>query len=252
MLDNLNYKTIMNSLTVYDQLTIWGWILGFNITLYRTFCNPMRSDNNPGCFLREYGNVLFLTDYAYPEYSKMTCIHAVKDLMNCTLHQAAINVYAALYFNKPLQFGIQSQVGTIQKGRKSKTKIHINPYTHRGKAVWTKKNYEYWKVAEVKVSDLEEMNVFDVRSFYMNESLIIPNGLCIGYYFPQTSHIKIYQPYLSKSEKFIGTANKEDVYKTNLGHSKRIITKSGKDVLTLKNLLPEWEIWAFQNEGMVS
>jgi hypothetical protein len=171
--------------------------------------------------------------------------------MNCTLHQAAINVYAALYFNKPLSFGIQSTVGTIQKGRKSSTKIHFNSYTHGGKVIWTKKNYEYWRIGGVKVSDLEEMNAFDVKSFYINEKLVVPNDLCIAYYFSNSGHTKLYRPFQPKTDKWIGTATKDDVWKTNLGHSKRIITKSCKDLLVLKNLLPDWTIWAVQAEGMI-
>jgi hypothetical protein len=232
-------------------MEVFGWCIGRNVSIGQTFCSFLRLDKNPGCFIREHNQLCFLTDYAYPEHSKLTCIHCVSKLMNCTLQQASVNVYAALYFNKPLQFGIQSTVGTIQKGRKSNTKIHFNPYSYDRKAVWTKKNYEYWKVAGVKVSDLEEMNVFDVKSFYINEKLVVPNDLCIAYYFPNSGHTKLYRPYQPKAEKFLGTCNKDDVYKANIGHSKRIITKSGKDVLTLKNLCLDWEIWAVQAEGMV-
>ncbi len=252
MLENINYRTVINSLDVNSQLQIWSWIIGSNISVGRTFCNPLRIDNHPGCFLREYSGILFLTDYKFKKlYSGVTCIHAIKELMNCTLQQASINVYAAIYFNKPLHFGLSTKVGTIQKGRKSSTKIDFNPYTYNKKAIWTKKSYEYWKVANVKLTDLEQMNVFDVKTFYMNDSLVVPKDLCIAYYFPSSGHVKLYQPYMPKTEKFIGTANKEDVWKANLGHSKRIITKSAKDVLTLKNLLPTWTIWAMQSEGAV-
>lgn len=252
MLETINYRTVINSMSTQDHLEVWSWLLGRHVSIGQTFTNPLRIDRNPNCFLREYQGILFLTDYKWSKlYNGMTCIHAVANKMNWTLQQASVNIYASLYLKKPLNFNTITQVGTIQKGRKSNTKIHLNPYTYGGKAVWTKKSHEYWKVADVKVSDLQEMNVFDIKSFYMNESLIVPKDLCFAYYFPISTHVKIYQPRASKSDKFIGTANKEDVYKTNLGHSKRLITKSGKDVLTLKNIVPEWEIWAFQNEGMV-
>lgn len=242
----------MDYMSTQDQLDIWGQILGRSVSVGQTFTNPLRADTDPGCYLRDYQGIIFLRDHKYAQkYNKMTCIHAVAELMNTTLTQAAVNIYASLYLNKPLSFNITTSFGTLQKGRRSKTIIDINPYTYKKRAIWTKKSYEYWKVAQVKVSDLEELNVFDVKSFYMNDSLIVPKRLCFGYYFPTSGRIKIYQPTAPKSEKFIGTTNKEDVWKTNIGSAKRIITKSCKDLLTLKNQCPEWEIWALQNEGVV-
>lgn len=250
MIDMINYYTVIRILTIDEQLSLWSNVLNVPITLGRTFQSPFRLDKNPGCFLHERSGIVWFKDYADLS-KKWNIIHAVAYLMNCTLQQASVNIYASIYFNKPLSFNTTISLGTIQKGRKSNTKIHFNPFVYGGKAIWKKEYYEYWKIAGVKLSDLEELNVYNVASFYMNDSLIVPKDLCIAYYFPQTSKVKLYRPHQPKSDKWIGTATKEDVWKTNLGHSKRIITKSCKDLLTLKNLLPDWTIWAVQAEGMI-
>lgn len=248
MLDNINYRTVINSLSIQDQLQIFSWILGKSVSIGQTFCNVHRIDKSPGCFLREYQNILLLTDYSHPEYSRYTCIHSVRDLMNCTLHQAAINVYAALYFNKPLSFGIQSTLGTIQKGRKSSTKIHFCPWTKGGIPTYTKWDEEYWEGTGVTEEDLRNSNIQSVHHFYVNEKMITPPYPCYSYY--KNGRTKIYTPKNPKGERFLGNTNANDIWKWNEGNDKLLITKSVKDGLILSKQL-DWEIWAFNNEGVI-
>lgn len=252
MLENINYKTVINSLDIQTQLQVWSWVIGNYVSIGQTFCNPMRSDKNPGCFLREYSNVLFITDYGWPEYSKMTCIHAVKELMNCTLHQAAINVYAALYFNKPLQFGIQSIVGTIQKGRKSGLKIHFAPWTKDKIPTYTKWDKEYWDGTGIIFEDLRQSNIYSVHHFYCGEKMIVPKYPCYGYVNRNTGHVKIHQTQAPKDERFLGNTGINDIWEWNAHNEQTLLTKSVKDGLILSKQLPDWKIVVFNNEGTLS
>jgi hypothetical protein len=239
----------MQSMSIQDQLLIWQWILGRYVSIGQTFCNPLRSDKSPGCFLREYQNILLLTDYSHPEYSKYTCIHSVRDLMNCTLHQAAINVYAALYFNKPLQFNNLATVGTIQKGRKSSTKIHFCPWTKGGIPTYTKWDEEYWKDTEVTFEDLRQSNIFSVHHFFMNEKMILPKYPCYAYFKADTGHVKIHQTQNVKEERFIGTTSLNDIWEWNTHNEQTLLTKSVKDGIILSKQLSNWKVICFNNEG---
>lgn len=249
MLETLNYRTIIQSLSISEQMEVFGWCIGRSVSIGQTFCSFLRIDKNPGCFIREHNQLCFLTDYAFPEHSKLTCIHCVSKLMNCTLHQASVNVYAALYFNKPLQFGIQSTVGTIQKGRKSNTKIHFCPWTKGGIPTYTKWDKEYWKDTEVTFEDLRQSNIFSVHHFFMNEKMILPKYPCYAYFKADTGHVKIHQTQNIKEERFIGTTSLNDVWEWNTHNEQTLLTKSVKDGIILSKQLPNWKIVVFNNEG---
>lgn len=249
MLDNINYRTVINSLSIQDQLQIFSWVLGKSVSIGQTFCNVHRIDKSPGCFLREYQNIILITDYSHPEYSKYTCIHSVRDLMNCTLTQAAVNIYAALYFNKPLQFNNTTIVGNVQKGRKSGMKIHFCPWTKNNIPTYTKWDKEYWDGTEVTFEDLRQSNIFSVHHFFMNEKMVIPKYPCYAYFKADTGHVKIHQTQNIKEERFIGTTSLNDIWEWNTENEKTLLTKSVKDGIILSKQLPDWKIICFNNEG---
>ena len=251
MLENINYRTIIQSLSISEQMEVFGWCIGRNVSIGQTFCSFLRLDKNPGCFIREHNQLCFLTDYAYPEHSKLTCIHCVSKLMNCTLQQASVNVYAALYFNKPLQFGIQSTVGTIQKGRKSGINIHFCPWTKEGKPTYTKWDEEYWADTEVTFEDLKRNDIFSIHHFFLNDKMIMPKYPTYGYYRANTGHVKIHQTKATKEDRFLGNTNLQDIWVFNENQEKVLLTKSVKDALILSKQLPYWRIINFNNEGVL-
>lgn len=251
-MDEINYKTVLQYMSIQDHLTLWSNILNRHVSIGQVFTSPFRRDTNPGCFLYERSNIIWFQDYGSPN-QRWNILHAISYFTGKGLKDSALKAYASLYFNKPLQLNSnQVLVGQAQKGRTSNTKILFNSYKHKGKPCWTKKSFEYWDRAGVKLQDLIDLNVYDCQSFYLNENLIVPKGLCFSYYFPLSSHCKIYQPdAIKKEDKFIGTCNKNDIWKTNVDKKKLLITKSAKDLLTLKNILPKWELWSFQSEGTI-
>lgn len=249
MLENINYKTVINSLSISEQIEVFSWCIGRSVSIGQTFCSFLRIDRNPGCFIREHNQLCFLTDYAYPEHSRFTAIHCVKELMNCTLNQAAINVYAALYFNKPLQFGISSKVGTVQKGRKSGMKIHFCPWTKDKVPTYTRWDKEYWDGTEVTFEDLRQSNIFSIHHFFLNEKMILPKYPCYAYFKADTGHVKIHQTQNTKEERFIGTTSLNDIWEWNTHNEKTLLTKSVKDGLILSKQLLDWKIVVFNSEN---
>lgn len=242
----------MGHMSTQQQLDVWQWVLGKYISVGQVFTNPLRPDPKAGCFLRDYNGILFLTDYSWPEYSKYTCIHAVRDLMHCNLTQASMNIYAALYFNKPLKFNTSITVGTRQKGRKSGLKIHIEPWTKDKVPTYTRWDKEYWDGTEVTFDDLRKNNIFSIHHFFLGNTMIIPDYPTYGYYKADTGHVKIHQTQAAKGDRFIGTTNLSDIWEFNVDKENVILTKSVKDALILSKQLPEWRIINFNNEGVLS
>jgi len=250
VLEEINYKTVLQYMSIQDHLQLWSDLLNRHISVSQTFTSPFRRDTHAGCFLYERSSILWFQDYGDPD-KKWNILHAISYFTNKGLNDSALKAYASLYFDKPLRLNNNEVlVGQVQKGRKSNTKILFNSYKHNGKPCWTRKSFEYWSKVGIKLQDLIDLNVYDCQSYYLNESLIIPQELCFVYYFPDSARCKVYRPHaIKKEDRFIGTCNKQDVWKTNVGNNKLFITKSAKDLLTLKNLLPDWELWSFQSEG---
>jgi len=253
MLEEINYKTVLQYMSISDQLQLWGHILNRYVSIGQVFTNPMRADKHPGCFLRQHGNILLLTDYSAPEYNKYTILHAINHYVCKGLNNAALLAYTALYFNKPLQLNnVPVSVGQTQKGRRSSTKIFFNSYLYNGVPCFTKKSFEYWSRAGVKLQDLVEADIFDVSSYYINDKLVVPKIKPVFAYFrASTGNVKLYSPYESKENKFLGTTSVRDWWIVNEGNTNLLITKSVKDMLTFKNILPNWTVVAFNSESII-
>jgi len=101
MLDEINYKTVLNYLTVSDQLQLWSDILNRHVSIGQVFTSPFRKDNHPGCFLYERSNIVWFCDYADPN-KRWNILHAISYFTGKGLNDSALKAYAAIYFNKPL------------------------------------------------------------------------------------------------------------------------------------------------------
>lgn len=62
-------------LDITDQKVIWDYVL--NCDSSKKFCNPFRIDRKPNCYLSEHNGLLFLTDWARPEYNNTTYRRAI-------------------------------------------------------------------------------------------------------------------------------------------------------------------------------
>jgi len=232
-----------------NQLEVWRDILHPSIQLYQLTTNPFRPDKFPNCHLREWKGLILLTDFAYPRYNKYTCVHAVADIYSCSLTQAAQKLYS-IYVLKEYRLG-QAQptvLSNIRAPHEGKGVVHFVPFTKDGKATYTELDKAYWTKRFVSSAQLHKLNVYSVQQYWLGSAIHYPIHPAYAYYFPQTAHTKIYIP---AEKKFFGTATSEDIWKVDRGSNVCLLSKSAKDVLVLENLVADFDIHAFQSEGVV-
>lgn len=244
-----NYQTIWPDI---DQLEVWRDILNPSISLYQLTTNPFRPDSHPNCYLRERGQLILFTDFAYPRYNKFTCIHAVAEIFGCTLDTAAQHIHNIykhkLYSLHQAQARPQTKLSNIKASSNSGSLIHFIPFTQHGKATYTNLDKEYWQKRFVSSSQLKNLNVYSIHHYWLGNQIYYPTHPAYAYYFPTTAHVKIYIP---AEKRFFGTVTTEDVWRINRQSNVCVITKSAKDLLVLENLLPDFDLHAFQSEAVI-
>lgn len=247
---NYTYQQVFQ---LIDQLEVWSDILSVSAEIGRYVTSPFRLDNNPKCFLRDYNGIILFTDFAFPEYNKFTCVHAVAKLKQVNL-QTAANLICNKYLHKADVnfYGIPSIQTNVGKNiNKSSSSIHFEPFRDStGQACYSNIDKEYWIKRNVSSSQLQRHNVYSVHHFFINQQYIKPKLPSFAYLF-DNGHVKIYSPYDIK-HKWVSTCNSEDIWKSvDFPPSEFcIITKSLKDLMVLENLI-DCDIYAFQNEGVI-
>lgn len=236
-----NYQDVFKYL---DQLSIWSDIIGKPVRLGEMICNPLRSDNNPSCYLREYNDVILMTDFGYPEYNKYTCVHAVAHLNNIRLLDAARLIFCRKYTAAPPQ---------RPKSKKAKPSFHFVSYvTKDNKPTYRKQDAEYWLKRGINSNQLRKHNVYAVHHYYLNDKVFYNRNLLYAYVDIATGNTKMYQPN-SKYRFPYSSIDKNHINKgnTHIKSDKCIITKSLKDLMILENLFPDINIFSFESESMI-
>lgn len=253
---HINYKTLIESLTLQTQLEIWSWVLGKYVSLNQFITNPLRIDSNPNCKLREYNSVVLLTDYAWPEFNKYTCIHAIGHVLSNIYHRTfSLNESAEFiavhlhYGTNPILTSTQVVTGRTLKGRPGKSDIHFIPYTNKeGNACFIERDKEYWSKRFITSSQLEG-RVYSAKVFYINNRRFIPKSNCYVYLMP-SGKIKVYQPFESKENKWFSVMSKNDYWLTERSSDKLLISKCNKDHLVEENIFLDWDIYSGMNESV--
>lgn len=255
--EQINYSTVINSLTEQEQLYWWGIIMGRSINVGQLCCNPHRNDTHPFCRLRVYRNLVLLSDFSFPEYSKYTILHSIRDIRGTSLQEAACCVWYNMYFGKtPILNFNPVKVGATIRGRKSNTEIHFIPHTNKeGKACFVAVDAEYWKKRFVTKIQCENSDrggrVFSIKTLYLNDVFVpIETRPCFCYTF-LSGKLKIYQPY-SKKIKWLGSCGKNDYWFTKRESKKLLIGKGQKDHLVAENIFLDFDIFSGMNETTFS
>lgn len=243
-IQNVNYRTVINSLSIQDQLVVWSWVLGRYVDLNVSITSPFRMDKNPSCWLREYNGIVLFTDFADRVRNRYTCIHAVADLETCGLNKAAQMIDAALEFNKPLRGSLNTLVGK-KVTHNCKSTLFFVPFMYDGKPVFTKQGAEYWKKRYAKKHELQ--NCYNVSHFYLNGDLIIPQQPCFAY--TVEARCKIYQPY-NKKQKWLSNTTHDDKFIFEQFSNVCVITSSYKDCLPWYRYT-NYNVHAFQSETTI-
>lgn len=229
-----------------DQLYVWSSILNESARVgYKNkYLSPFRPDNNAGCYLRKYNNIIFFTDQAYPQYNKYTCIHAVAELKNIHINDAA-----SMLMNGGFSWDGPSFVK--KQPLKEKKKVDIQVLAHDG---FSKLGLEYWsKRGFTDITELQsdQCKLVDVKSCVVNGSYFDPVYPCFAFVF-ENGNTKIYMPECN-GNRFISNTDKSDVWTwtTFPVPETCIVTKSFKDGAILNKMFPDVDIYAFMNEGVI-
>jgi hypothetical protein len=221
-----------------DQLRLWQHIIGRYVTVNKTdtFCNPLRPDRKPGCYLREYNGVILLTDWARPEYNRYTCFHAYADLLGYSLREVATEI-----LNGKDNFILpQFKDKIIELPKRKEITFEARK--------WKSYDVDYWSRKGITREQLEKDGVYSVERFAVDGHLYYSNGHCYAYTFP-SGNVKLYQPF-NKEAKWISNTIKEDVWIIGEETENCVISKAYKDAREIHNLTG-MRTYAFLNERIV-
>jgi len=241
-----------------NHLQAWQSILGKAIRIGETFTNPLRTDKTPGAYLREYDNVVFLSDHARPEFNKYTCVHALMELQRLSSWYAAVRmIYDHQQFGEPLQIKQQDiKTGAIKHFNSTRVEIIIAPFLHNDQPSFTIADGQYWSRRGVTKEQLQNSHqpVFSVHHYFINGIKLYPKTYpCFAYTFP-SGHIKLYCPNSPKELRFpASNTDTNDVWKwlKDTTPEVAIVTKSYKDGSIINTFGINADIYAFQNEGVI-
>lgn len=202
-----------------------------------SFCSPLREDVNPSCamYYTKIG-VLHMKDFATGE--SLDCISLVKEMFGLDYFEALKKIAS--------DFGLLQgdfRVDIIKKlsGKpleiaKKKTFIQFQ------KKPFTKEDLEYWQSYGISENTLKFYDVHSVKLIYINRERfpLKKNTLCFVYYFPKSTHCKVYRPLLEKKKKWLSNINNDaDIqgyYQANIKETKPkllVLTSSLKEVMVL-------------------
>ena len=254
-MDSINLFNYQDVFTYIDQLAVWQDILKSpNLQLGQPVCNVLRADSKPNCHLREYNGIILLTDFAYPEYNKYTCVHAIAHLNNLRLNKAAKFMFRKYVFNKKEKIHYINHSPVVKtKPKKKISSFYFSSYVNKQNTpTFRQVDAEFWSKRGITSNQLREHNVYAVYRWYYNNNYYTPNTLCYAYYEPATGQTKLYQPYDKRRFPF-STMDKNHINKGNTHTVSEfcILTKSLKDLMVLENLFPNINIFSLESESMI-
>lgn len=195
------------------------------------FVSPLRADNNPGCFLKQLGDKLYMVDFANTEHTHWDVI-AIAQKKYCLSFTETIYFLYNKYRSKTVSNTVILDTVNRKKIEREYVKIDI---TIRP---WIIKDQAYWNQYKLDVDYIQEFNKKrGIQFFPISEAFI---GTCI-YTFSlptyawvfKSGKIKIYSPQ-STTLKWRSNTSKEDLFfEDDFLHNDLIIVSSYKDALAL-------------------
>lgn len=220
-LERVDYHDILNS----NQLQIWWWVLGHVVNVGEHFCNPMRTDTHPGCWLQWKGNYLRLQDYADEEYHNLSVFDAVMKIYGIGFQEAIHKILNESNVNVTVK---QQYVGKKRKDKSTTISVVKRP--------WREEDRRFWQPLGISTSQLEEDKVIPISAFIVNGSYCKASTPAYAIWFP-SGRCKIYQPV--GKPKWITNCKVDDMILPIIEEEKfseLIISKSYKDNRILQNL----------------
>ncbi len=256
----LSYKlniSFEQGLSQLNHLEAWRLITAIpTLSLGDKFSSPIRPDNDPGCYLRLWNGIMFLTDWAFPEYNKFTAVHALAHINRSSLLEALELLLSHQKYGSMLEIGSQCILGGKRIVRSSMSSLHFETFLSGNTPTLRKEDLEFWSKRGITKEDLadERQPVFSVHHYQINQRIYYPETYpCFAYHFKDSSSTKLYCPNNDHEHRFpASSTTAEDVWSWNQNIQSDIcvVTKSFKDGIELAKItaLP---VFAFQNEGVI-
>ena len=244
------------------------------------YTNNLRKDTTAGCWYERKDNgLIVLADFAALEYNGMSCfdmliakskddVRPIRSFSECL---RIVNEKWGLDLSGGDRTEIIQKIHTATKKPKAqrdlpdiRAEIEFNVRGNKNNPQFSDEAVRYWNrfginpYEEYKrsIENPGEVIMYEVRNFRIRRSepwrYYSPPGLCFAFYFPKTSHAKIYQPY-NQFSKWRSNCTKADIFglsslsRAEVDGDPVIVTKSWKDQTVLRNL--GYAAVALQNEG---
>lgn len=239
-----SYISKENILKLVSEYQIFAFYLGTDFSLGKSFCSPLRKDNNPSFNIYSNGYGLRYRDCG--TMASGDCFQFVSELFGLTFKQSLIKI--ALDFNIPLT-GIDSSYlpnYTKIEGYLSKiTSIEQNTSEIGIKRrEWKECDKNYWLQYGITSEVLTFYKVFPVETAVINNIIVYTHkdsSPCYAYLFYKDNKYsyKLYQPLASKKHKWKSNIDKSVLQGWSQlppNDSILIITKSLKDVMVFYSI----------------
>lgn len=205
--------------------------------------SPFRPDRNPGCMIRSYNGIPFFYDFADTRTVR-DCWQCVADMYGTqTFNETLMLVWDTLI--EGMNVPVTNPSGTHITGTERCTYKRFTVTTR----VFNGNDRYFWSKYGISRRNLEDDNVYAVKSFSVNGSMATyPYRLCYCYGGFRSRHCKLYMPH--NRTRFLGNCTADDIGNagnTDRGAGTLVISKSYKDCRVLRNIGLQ-TIW-FQNEG---
>lgn len=217
----------------------------------RAMSNPMRKDQNPSfsVFIGEDGNLHHI-DYADDRY-KGGCIELVMQKYGLQWKEAVEQIGRQWGLLEGIQIHKIPEVAEKRSLEATRRHCMIQVQTRP----WDSRDTKYWGQYGITREIMVQERCWPISELYINRQREKLDKDEIAYVYQYDQGMKIYMPQRTKEDKWksnISTKLIEDIDQLN-GHKKVIVSKSKKDKLVLRSLLPQdVMVISTQNESVSS
>ncbi len=201
---NISSKAVINSV---NQLQIWSDIFGKTVSLNTKYCNPLRVDKNPGCWLKKVGNKVYLIDYGCSRFHYIDIFKAVEIRYNLKVFSQVIDkvIDIHVYGNNKVNF---EKIDSYKATKKFKFKLEYRL------SEFDDIQNQYWSRRGITLSQLESDNIKFTNCYRCNTRNHQDE---LFYFYPRMAYVITFESGNKKivipnsKQRFITDANAEDI-----------------------------------------
>lgn len=239
-LNSIVFNEIITKEDILQHVTqeeIFGFYMGEDIKDLGVFHSPLREDNIPSFalyFHKHNSNTLMFKDFATNDCGDFVVL--VMKMFNLNYSNALLKI---AYDFKLGNFSVKADKQEITYTNiKQKKRVELGVKLRD----WTIKDKRFWTSFGITKSTLQKFNVYPISYVFYNQTAVRTHEYAYVYVEQKDDVVsyKIYQPYESKTKKWINNAN----YSVHQGYRQLpesgellIVTKSLKDVMSIHDCL---------------